>query len=447
MTGERIKHVALAAGFLTAIFSIAAAQVGIELGRGERPRIAGLFRKAPTEANLRALEKQLDNACWFSGQLRPWVQYAQFIVLGDCGERAVMGRDGWFFYKPEVQYLIERERGRESFSGEGERVGGTVSEEDSRPLSPVSAIVSFRDQLAARGIALLVVPAPNKTSVYPEMLVARAGAEGGSGGSEAGRGKAKRCPRHTQELLAQLEAAGVEVVDLFAVFEQAKAGGPQHDSRALYLAQDTHWSPEGVQLAARAVAQKVLERNWVARGSVHYDMRPIAVSRHGDILEMMQVPQIERHFPPEEITCRQVILREKGVGSLFPGEIGGVGESPRKKSSDPFFLYRDDPASPVLVLGDSFLRIYQQDEPRSAGFIAHLARELGLPVASLVNDGGGSTLVRQDLSRKPGLLAGKKLVIWEFVERDIRFGTEGWQEVPLPPGIRNPKPEIRNESQ
>jgi hypothetical protein len=25
----------------------------------------------------------------------------------------------------------------------------------------------------------------------------------------------------------------------------------------------------------------------------------------------------------------------------------------------------------------------------------------------------------------------KKLVIWEFAERDIRYGTEGWQIVPL----------------
>jgi hypothetical protein len=131
-------------------------------------------------------------------------------------------------------------------------------------------------------------------------------------------------------------------------------------------------------------------------------LKPIAVNRHGDILQMIQVPQIERRFPPEEIACSQVIP------------------------------YRDDPASPVLVLGDSFLRIYQQDEPRSAGFIAHLARELRFPLASLVNDGGGSTLVRQDLSRKSGLLAGKKLVIWEFVERDLRLGTEGWEEVPLP---------------
>jgi len=404
MTSDKVKHLTLAAGFLAAVFSVALAQVGIELGRGERPQIASLFRKLPTEANLRALETQLDDACWFSQRLRPWVQYAQFILLGDCGDKAVRGRDGWFFYKPEVQYLVQREnqRGRESLSARGEPLEGIVSERDSRPLA---AIVSFRDQLAARGIPLLVVPAPDKASVYPEMLTARALLSG------------EPVNRHTREFLAQLEGAGVEVVDLFAVFEQAKAEGPQDDAAALYLAQDTHWSPEGVRLAARAVAHRVLKRGWVPQGTVRYELKPIAVSRQGDILQMIQVPQIERRFPPEEIVCSQVIP------------------------------YRDDPASPILVLGDSFLRIYQQDEPRSAGFIAHLARELGFPLASLVNDGGGSTLVRQDLSRKPGLLAGKKLVIWEFVERDIRFRTEGWEEVPLPPEIRNPKPEIRNKSQ
>jgi hypothetical protein len=95
--------------------------------------------------------------------------------------------------------------------------------------------------------------------------------------------------------------------------------------------------------------------------------------------------------------------------------------------------YRDDARSPVLVIGDSFLRIYQTDEPKSAGFIAHLARTLKQPVASVVNDGGASTLVRQELVRRPQLLLGKKVVIWEFVERDIRFGTEGWKKIPLPP--------------
>ena len=94
--------------------------------------------------------------------------------------------------------------------------------------------------------------------------------------------------------------------------------------------------------------------------------------------------------------------------------------------------YVDDPNSPVLVLGDSFLRIYERDEPGSGGFIAHLAHNLGFGLTSVVNDGGASTLVRQQLARKPALLKGKKVVVWEFVERDIRFGTEGWQVIPLP---------------
>jgi hypothetical protein len=51
---------------------------------------------------------------------------------------------------------------------------------------------------------------------------------------------------------------------------------------------------------------------------------------------------------------------------------------------------------------------------------------------------GGPGLVRQQLSRKPALLANKKVVVWEFVERDIRFGTEGWQDVGLPPPAAPP---------
>src|SRR5262249_43126246 len=95
-------------------------------------------------------------------------------------------------------------------------------------------------------------------------------------------------------------------------------------------------------------------------------------------------------------------------------------------------LYGDDPGSPVLVLGDSFLRVFEQDNPGWAGFIAHLARELRRPLTSLVSDGGASTVVRQQLARMPRLLENKSLVIWEFVERDTRYGAEGWQIVPLP---------------
>jgi hypothetical protein len=84
-----------------------------------------------------------------------------------------------------------------------------------------------------------------------------------------------------------------------------------------------------------------------------------------------------------------------------------------------------------LLLGDSFSRVFQTDRPGAAGLIANLAWELGTPLASLVNDGGASTLVREQLARQPGLLDGKKLLIWAFVERDVRFGTRGWREIEI----------------
>jgi hypothetical protein len=131
---------------------------------------------------------------------------------------------------------------------------------------------------------------------------------------------------------------------------------------------------------------------------------------------MLQAPRLERRTVPENVACAQVV---------------------RSDNAQP---YQDDPNSTILVLGDSFLRIYQQDEPGSAGFIAHLAKELKQPVTSLVNDGGASTLVRQELYRRPELLKNKQVVIWEFVERDIRLGTEGWQQVPLPALATHPRP-------
>jgi hypothetical protein len=54
-----------------------------------------------------------------------------------------------------------------------------------------------------------------------------------------------------------------------------------------------------------------------------------------------------------------------------------------------------------------------------------------VPLASIVSDGGASTLVRQTLARKKGVLRGKKLVVWEFIERDFRYGAEGWKDVEL----------------
>jgi hypothetical protein len=377
----RAAQVFVTLGFVAVISSAGLIQTAVELRRGERPGALEVFDQPPTARNLHAFEHDLDQASLVMGRLRPWMQDARFSLLADAGEKAVVGLQGWMFYRPSVRYATERPQ---TAPLEGPRA------------DPFPAIQSFHDQLSARGIRLLMVPIPNKESVYPEQLSRR-----------AERAGVVVC-RPTRALLDRLAGAGIDVVDLFEAFRQAKAALSQSDPTRFYLEQDSHWTPEGMQVAVQAVARHILGRGWIERGSVDYDVRPVPVERLGDLLLMLQVPRLERTIAPERLACEQVVRRDSGRP------------------------YRDAPDARILVLGDSFLRIYEQDEPLAAGFIAHLARELKQPLASIVNDGGASTLVRQDLNRRPRLLLHKSLVIWEFVERDIRDGTEGWQVIPLP---------------
>ncbi|MFZ5495377.1 MAG: alginate O-acetyltransferase AlgX-related protein [Verrucomicrobiota bacterium] len=350
-------------------------QIMVEAQRGEWPRALQIFATRPTPENLRAYDKALEDASVTVRALRPWMQAAQFFALREAGEKALVGRDGWLFYQPGVGFLTQRPQKR-----------------DSTPRDAFGAVVRFRDDLAARGIRLLLLPAPNKESVYPEKLTRLAAPPG------------QAISRETRTFLAQCQAAGVEVLDLFALYRDAR----RTSAAPLYLAQDSHWTPAGMELAAEAVANRILARGWLTRGPVAYERKPASLSRLGDIAKMSRSPEIEKRIAPESVASVQIVRADNAAP------------------------YTDDPKSDVLVLGDSFLRIYQQDEPGHAGFVAHLARALGRPLASIINDGGASTLVRQELFRRPQLLAHAKVVVWEFVERDLRLGTEGWQIVPLP---------------
>ena len=43
--------------------------------------------------------------------------------------------------------------------------------------------------------------------------------------------------------------------------------------------------------------------------------------------------------------------------------------------------------------------------------------------------------MRQELRARPAFLKYKKVILWEFVERDISLGLEGWKLVALPSSI------------
>ena len=372
----------LAVSFLAILCAVPVSQVVYELAQDQRPQVLDVVTRAPTEKNLRAFESDLEEYSWVAKAVRPLLRQVHFAVLRDPGNKVLVGRDGWLFYKPGVDYLAESREEKPP--------------EDNGPDAAIAAIVEFRDQLERRGIKLLVVPVPGKAIVYPDRLTHRA----------ARNNSSLRSP--TLDVIDRLHEKGVETVDLFAVFRRFRDSTDRQADGSIYLAHDTHWSPCGVRVTAEAIADRIHRLDWVPVGDIVYQRKAVEIGRVGDIVRMMQLPDHGRFYTAEKLRCQQVVLATDSL------------------------VYRDDPHSPVLLLGDSFSRIYQSDEPSSAGLIAQLAHELKMPLASIVNDGGASTLVRQQLGRHPEVLKGKKLVIWQFVERDIRFGTEGWQSIPIP---------------
>ncbi len=311
MTGARAAQIVVTISFAALIGSAGLVQTAAELRDGQRPAALEVFDQVPSAQNLHAFEHNLEDASLVTSRLRPWVQEAEFSLLSSAGEKAIVGREGWLFYRPSVRYMTERPGTRSA--------GG-------KPVDPFPAIKSFHDQLAARGIQLLVVPVPNKESVYPEMLSWRA----------AGKDVVVSSP--TRRMLDRLRAAGVELVDLFEAFRLAKAAGGGSYPGRFYLEHDSHWTPAGMQIAVDAVARRISEVGSLDPGDVIYDSRPIQVDRVGDLLQMLQVPRLERAFEPAHLVCEQVMRRDTGR------------------------LYQDDLDARILVLGDSFLRIYEQDD-------------------------------------------------------------------------------------
>ena len=204
---DRRAHIFVVALFLAAIAAPGLIQTVSELRDGEPPRALDIFLQPPTARNLHAYEQSLEETSLVVKQFRPWMQYFQWRFLADAGEKAVLGRHGWLFYRPSVRYMVERQ----AAAPEGDAA------------DPLPAIRSFRDELQARGIRLLVVPVPNKESVYPGMLARRA------------EGAGVIVCEQTRRLLDRLEQSGIEHVDLFEVFRRARRGEDRSDPGRLYL--------------------------------------------------------------------------------------------------------------------------------------------------------------------------------------------------------------------
>ncbi len=365
----------------------------------EVPHVFDVFRKSPTKENLHRWDDNSKDRSVFAKWLRPVTLQFRYNALGEMAPKSLKGEEDWLFYNQDVDYLLQPPYTDDRFyKGTFDTL---IAGKHVNLRNPLIAMEDFRARLKERGIELLLVPIPGKPSVYPEKLW---------------RGIHGQPPSPTLALLEDLRKRGFKVVDLFTPLLKAKAdGAPQ-----LYLKRDTHWTPQGMEVAAEALAGRIRTMLPDADTAAvlgpqdssaivpRYMRKDTTVDRWGDIAEMTKVPDRKKIWSDESVHADRIT--EAATGKP----------------------YKDDPASPILWLGDSFSRIYQTDAPGSAGVIAHVAYHLNRPLASIVNDGGASTVVRQQLARRGELLRGKKLVVWTFVERDLRFGSKGWQVQELP---------------
>ena len=339
---------------------------------------------------LDGFERTLEDESVIGRALRPPAQALMTGSLGAGNERVYPGRDGWLFYRPDVEYVtgvafLDPVRLRRRVESANE--WAIPPAPDPRP-----ALLRFRDDLAARGVTLIVVPVPTKAGVHPDRLAgAVAGAESGILHNPS-----------FAALVDELSRAGVQVFDPSVLLRSGRTSAPQ------YLATDTHWRPEVMESIAAALAARVRAAGLAAVTDPGYRIERTRVTNTGDITRMLDLPVASGLYPAEEVWLQRVLLAD-----------GSAWRAARE--------------SDVLLLGDSFANIYSLESMgwgTSAGLAEHLSLALGRPIDRIVQNDAGAFASREILARDPDRLTGKRVVIYQFAERELAFGD--WKVLRIP---------------
>jgi alginate O-acetyltransferase complex protein AlgJ len=372
--------------FLLTIVAVPAIQFAGEFraaGAISRLPMISIFKSLPLlphPADLKRVERTLENDSLVSQWLLPRTQYLLTALLSAGNEQVYPGYDRWLFYRADVDHVIGppfldpfRMKRRLQTSGV-------------QP-DPIQAIIDFRNQLAARGIDLVVLPVPVKPSIEGEMLRAP--------NASLAQTAFPLSNSSFNEFKARLERQKVRVFDPAPFLMERGRGGP------FYLETDTHWRPETMEFVAQKLAD-FLELS-PATGSTLPSIIEKEVVGRGDVAAMLKLSRADKIFPQQKVTIRQV----------FAGNA----------------LWRPSKEADLLLLGDSFANVFSVEAMgwgESAGFAEHLSVALRRPIDCILRNSDGAfatrEILRNELARGHDRLARKKLVIWEFAARELSFG-------------------------
>jgi alginate O-acetyltransferase complex protein AlgJ len=210
-------------------------EIGPLLGKTARVQLAGegtlLARLRATNAgwlrDIKEYEDRLEEEALSSRAVRPTTQAVLTRWFGAGNEKVYVWRDGWLFYRPDVEFLTNPAK-----------------------ADPLPAIREFHRQLQARGIRLILLPVPAKPMIHPTR-------------------------QDWPTIYRQLAQAGVEVFDALPLATE-------------YLRTDTHWRPETMERVASALVERL--RNLPAVDALDFTETTRVVTNVGDTAAMLELP-------------------------------------------------------------------------------------------------------------------------------------------------------------
>ena len=187
-----------------------------------------------------------------------------FGLFGEGRQGVVIGKDGWLFSDEEFDPVAD----------------------GNRHLQENLALVQgVRDELANRGVTLVLAIVPSKSRLYPEYT-----------------GDARPTALR-QDLYAQFRGAarkaGIIAPDLLGTLEQAKSNGQ------VFLRTDTHWTPLGAEVVANTLGETVRSAAPLSGDAQEYVTEAVKNEDYkGDLTRFLPLDPMFENLMPAPTNCR-----------------------------------------------------------------------------------------------------------------------------------------------
>ena len=285
-----------------------------------------------------------------------------FTLFNEGRPGVILGRDQWLFSDEEFKPWPNAEH--------------NVS-------SNYALVEGVRQTLKAHGVKLVMAVVPSKVRLYPEHM-----------------GDKRPASIHAdlyRDFHAQLAASQVIAPDLLGPLQQAKQAGAQ-----VFLRTDTHWTPDGAQIAAQQLAKAVNTQFPLSGEPQQFVTEVETTEQHnGDLERFLPLDPLFSHLlPPSE----PLEKRSTRVADDAP------------ESADSLFA---DSEVPVTLVGTSY------SANANWNFVGALKQALRSDVINDSKDGHGPILpmlayLKSDAFKN----TPPQVLIWEFPERYLPVDNE-----------------------